>query len=72
MASRIRDHILHPEASALSADLRPYKATWLNQFRAVLWRSWHSVTKEPMVTRVRIAESFVGETENAFDGAIKP
>nr|QST15003.1 ABCG2-like1 protein [Diaphanosoma celebensis] len=31
----------------------PYKASWFSQFRAVLWRSWISVIREPAVLRVK-------------------
>lgn len=37
----------------------PYKASWWTQFRAVLWRSWISLIKEPMVIRVRIIQTVV-------------
>ncbi|KAJ0180331.1 hypothetical protein K1T71_003735 [Dendrolimus kikuchii] len=35
----------------------PYKASWCAQFRAVLWRSWLSVTKEPMLIKVRFLQT---------------
>ena len=41
------------------SSLRPYKSPWLQQFRAVLWRSWHSVVKEPLIARIRIIEAIV-------------
>ena len=31
-----------------------YKTSFLSQMRALLWRSWMSILKEPMVTRIRI------------------
>ena len=39
--------------------LKPYKSPWLQQFRAVLWRSWHSVVKEPLISWIRIGEVIV-------------
>lgn len=30
-----------------------YRATWWTQFRAILWRSWLNVLKEPFLVRVR-------------------
>ncbi len=39
--------------------LTPYRATWMQQFRALLWRSWHSVVKEPLVVQIRIIEVLV-------------
>lgn len=37
----------------------PYKATWCEQFRAVLWRSWLSVIKEPILIKVRLLQTIV-------------
>ena len=41
------------------SSLKAYKAPWFQQFRAVLWRSWHSVTKDPIIARIRIIEAIV-------------
>ncbi|KAI7815062.1 white [Rhyzopertha dominica] len=38
---------------------RPYKASWLMQFRAVLWRSWLAVIKEPLLHKVRVLQTFM-------------
>jgi len=37
----------------------PYKASWCEQFRAVLWRSWLSVIKEPILIKVRLLQTIV-------------
>ncbi|KAJ8955185.1 hypothetical protein NQ318_009081 [Aromia moschata] len=37
----------------------PYKASWLAQFRAVLWRSWLSSVKEPLLVKVRLLQTMV-------------
>lgn len=37
----------------------PYKASWCEQFRAVLWRSWLSVIKEPILIKVRFLQTVV-------------
>ncbi|XP_034944953.1 protein white-like isoform X2 [Chelonus insularis] len=37
----------------------PYKASWCEQFRAVLWRSWLSVIKEPILIKVRLLQTFM-------------
>lgn len=37
-----------------------YKASWCEQFRAVLWRSWLSVIKEPILIKVRLLQTIVG------------
>ncbi|XP_043524917.1 ABC transporter G family member 3-like [Frieseomelitta varia] len=34
-----------------------YKASWCEQFRAVLWRSWLSVIKEPILIKVRLLQT---------------
>jgi ATP-binding cassette, subfamily G (WHITE), eye pigment precursor transporter len=36
-----------------------YRASWLTQFYAVLWRSWLSVLKEPMLVKVRLLQTIV-------------
>ena len=41
----------HPESRS------PYKASWCEQFRAVLWRSWLSVIKEPILVKVRLLQT---------------
>lgn len=35
------------------------KATWCTQFRVILWRSWISMVKEPMLVRVRLIQTIV-------------
>lgn len=40
-------------------DRSPYKASWCEQFRAVLWRSWLSVIKEPILIKVRLLQTVV-------------
>nr|QEO19116.1 white [Limnogonus franciscanus] len=37
----------------------PYKASWWAQFRAVLWRSWLSVKKEPVLIKVRVLQTLM-------------
>ncbi|OXU28894.1 hypothetical protein TSAR_016626 [Trichomalopsis sarcophagae] len=36
-----------------------YKASWLEQFKAVLWRSWLSVIKEPILIKVRLLQTIM-------------
>lgn len=36
-----------------------YRATWCTQFRAILWRSWINVLKEPMLVKVRLIQTMV-------------
>lgn len=38
---------------------RVYKASWCEQFRAVLWRSWLSVIKEPILIKVRFLQTIM-------------
>jgi len=35
----------------------PYKASWWEQFTALLWRSWLSIVKDPLILRIRIGTS---------------
>merc|ERR1712241_412164 len=37
----------------------PYKASWGAQMNALMWRSWLSVIKEPLIVKVRIAQTIV-------------
>ncbi|XP_026668551.1 ABC transporter G family member 3-like [Ceratina calcarata] len=37
----------------------PYKASWCEQFRAVLWRCWLSVIKEPILIKVRLLQTIM-------------
>lgn len=48
-----------PELAAGSEKRSPYKANWWQQFKAVLWRSFLSVMKEPMIMQVRIIQTIV-------------
>ncbi|XP_014230795.1 protein white [Trichogramma pretiosum] len=36
-----------------------YKASWFEQFRAVLWRSWISIVKEPILIKVRLLQTIM-------------
>ncbi|XP_054719148.1 protein white-like [Uloborus diversus] len=36
-----------------------YKASWCKQFRAVMWRSWISMIREPMLTKVRFFQTLI-------------
>lgn len=40
-----------------------YRANWFTQFYAILWRSWLSVLKEPMLVKVRILQTTVSHDE---------
>jgi hypothetical protein len=44
---------------ALDTKRSPYKASWWAQLRAVLWRSWISIIKEPILIKVRILQTLV-------------
>jgi len=37
----------------------PYKASWWTQFKALTWRSWLSVIKEPMILKARVAQNIM-------------
>lgn len=37
----------------------PYKASWIEQFYAVFWRSWLSIKKEPALTKIRLIQTIV-------------
>jgi len=39
------------------ATTSPYKASWGEQFTALLWRSWLSIVKDPLILKIRIGTS---------------
>lgn len=39
--------------------IQRYRASWFTQFRAILWRSWSTVLKEPLLVRVRLMQTVV-------------
>lgn len=42
-----------------NSDRSLYKANWCEQFRAVLWRSWLTVIREPILVKVRLLQTIV-------------
>ncbi|KAJ8914462.1 hypothetical protein NQ315_011403 [Exocentrus adspersus] len=36
-----------------------YKASWFAQFKALLWRSWLSILKEPLLIKVRLLQTIM-------------
>ena len=47
------------DSSMVTTRSSPYKASWGEQFTALLWRSWLSIVKDPMILRIRIGTSIV-------------
>ncbi|XP_050505521.1 protein white isoform X3 [Diabrotica virgifera virgifera] len=43
----------------LSNNLRPYRNSCWAQFRAVLWRSWISMLKDPLIIKVRFLQTVI-------------
>lgn len=41
-----------------------YRASWWTQFRAILWRSWLTVLKEPLLVKVRLIQTVVSSLVN--------
>lgn len=66
-STTINDEINKIRANSAVAKLMPvngngngfegYRATWWTQFRAILWRSWSTVLKEPLLVRVRLMQT---------------
>ncbi|XP_013391243.1 protein white [Lingula anatina] len=54
VAKNYSDHTQYEEAFA---DRSPYKATWLEQFRAVTWRCGLSNIRNPGITRTRLFQT---------------
>jgi len=46
-------------AEATAKNRSPYKASWFAQFRAVLWRSWVTIIKDPLFIRIKIIQTLV-------------
>lgn len=53
-----------------SKNRSPYKASWCEQFHAVLWRSWLSVIKEPILIKVRLLQTVVSAYCNEYHVAV--
>lgn len=49
----------HKDGSGRRLRRQQCRATWWTQFRVILWRSWLSVLKEPMLVRVRLIQTVV-------------
>lgn len=49
----------------------PYKASWLTQFRAIMWRSWISTLKEPLLVKVRLIQTTVRNKICIFAGVFR-
>ena len=47
----------HSSSSLTSEKSSPYKTSWATQFRALLWRSWLTVIREPLIMKVRISQA---------------
>jgi hypothetical protein len=48
-----------------------YKASWWAQLRAVLWRSWISIIKEPLLMKMRLFQTLVSSTSaDAISGSV--
>ncbi|XP_059620007.1 protein white [Phlebotomus argentipes] len=39
--------------------VKRYRAPWMTQIRAILWRSWISMMKEPLIMKVRIIQTLM-------------
>lgn len=65
--TKINDSIAEMEAKASGLGTlatryngrKGYRASWFTQFRAILWRSWSTVLKEPLLIRVRLMQTVV-------------
>merc|ERR1712142_1402784 len=51
--------VVPEKATSSSKKTSPYKASWWVQFTALMWRSWLSVIKEPLIVKVRIMQTIV-------------
>lgn len=62
LVAQNNQHDVHSYEETLErniANRRRCKATWFTQFRVILWRSWMSMLKEPMLVRVRLIQTIV-------------
>jgi ABC-type multidrug transport system ATPase subunit len=50
-----------PDMPPVETKRSPYKASWLAQFRAVLWRSVLTVLREPAILRAKAFQSIVSD-----------
>lgn len=66
-STKMLDQINKTRSNSYTTKLKPlngngfegYRATWWTQFRAILWRSWSTVLKEPLLVRVRLIQTVV-------------
>ena len=56
------------DANAITFDEKKissaYKASWVEQFKALIWRGFLSSIKEPMLVKMRIVEFIVSLSPN--------
>ena len=53
-------------AVTVRSSTSPYKASWGGQFSALIWRSWLSIIKDPLVLKIRIGTIVVSQTCLSF------
>ena len=40
-------------------DVEDYKASWMTQYTALLWRSWLGLTRDPVLVKVTLLQNLV-------------
>lgn len=56
--------------AVMNADSERYRAPWIVQIRAILWRSWISMMKEPLLIKVRFIQTLVSHISKII-GSLK-
>jgi len=57
MAKLVEETEVMKDDSDKSDSRSPYKSSWGTQFKALMWRSWLSVIKEPLIVKMRIVQT---------------
>ena len=46
--------------------LKPYKAPWISQFTALLWRSWRATLQNPIIQYIKFFTYTVKQAQKQF------
>ncbi len=55
----MNNQIHHGPLSGSTRKLKPYKASWISQFAALLWRSWKGVLKDSIIQWIKFFQYVV-------------
>ncbi len=67
----VKKHNLEPKFSQIlimhhCRKLKPYKAPWISQFTALLWRSWRATLQNPIIQYIKFFTYTVKQAQKQF------